>query len=118
MEALLNALKGLRTPVVQEEYDLHALVAQTLTNAGVPFRHEAPLGPGRRIDFLCGTIGIEIKRGRPAPSLLKKQLTGYLQGEQLTGLILVVERTAAIPPMIAGKPVKILSLNRLWGIAL
>ena len=118
MEAVYNALKGLRAPVVQEEYDLHARVAQALDAAAIPYRHEAPLGPGRRIDFLCGSIGIEVKRGRPAPSLLKKQLAGYLQSKQLTGLILVVERTASIPPMIAGKPVKILSLNRLWGIAL
>ena len=118
METVWNALKNLRAPLVQEEYDLHALVAQALEQAGIPFRHEAPLGPGRRIDFLCGDIGIEVKRGRPAPAVLKKQLTAYLQSDHLTGLILVVERTAALPPQLAGKPVKILSLNRLWGIAL
>ncbi|MBQ8537390.1 MAG: hypothetical protein IJ461_08335 [Clostridia bacterium] len=118
MEQIVKALKSLRAPLSQGEYDLHALVADALAAAGVEYIHEAPLGRGRRIDFLCGAIGIEVKRGRPAPGMLKKQLAGYLESDKLTGLILVAERTASIPNVIGGKPVKIVSLNRLWGIAL
>lgn len=118
MERILSALMTLRAPLSQGEYDLHSLVARALEAAGIDYIHEAPLGRGRRIDFLCGAIGIEVKRGRPAPGILKKQLAGYLAHEGLTGLVLVVERTANIPDTIGGKPVKIVSLNRLWGIAL
>ena len=118
MEQVLNALSGLRAPLSQGEYDLHRLVAEALEAAGVEYIHEAPLGRGRRIDFLCGSVGIEVKRGRPAPGLLKKQLSGYLESPQVSALILIAERTANIPPVIGGKPVKIVSLNRLWGIAL
>ena len=118
MERILSALMTLRAPLSQGEYDLHSLVARALEAAGIDYIHEAPLGRGRRIDFLCGEIGIEVKRGRPAPGLLTKQLAGYLQSERLTALILVTERSASVPPLIGGKPVKVLSLNRLWGIAL
>lgn len=118
METVLAALRKLRAPFSQDEYDLHRLVARALEDAGIDFSHEVPLGKGRRIDFLCGEIGIEVKRGRPAPGLLTKQLAGYLQSERLTALILVTERSASVPPLIGGKPVKVLSLNRLWGIAL
>ena len=118
MERIEAALKTLRAPLSQGEYDLHQLVARALDEAGIAYVHEAPLGKGRRIDFLAGTIGIEVKRGRPAPGLLKKQLTGYLQSQQVTALFLVTERTANIPAILEGKPVKLISLNRLWGIAL
>lgn len=118
METILKALQNLRAPFSQGEYDLHRLVAAALAEANLDYQHEVPLNRGRRIDFLCGDIGIEVKRGRPAPGLLQKQLSGYLESPRVSALILVTERTANIPPVISGKPVKVLSLNRLWGIAL
>lgn len=118
MEDVFAALARLRAPLAQGEYDLHRLVAQALEAAGIPYRHEAPVGKGRRIDFLCGDVGIEIKRGRPAPGRLAAQLAGYLESPAVAGVILVAERTARLPAQLGGKPVKLLSLNRLWGIAL
>ena len=38
--------------------------------------------------------------------------------EQIEALILVTEKTVALPRTIGGKPVKLVCLNRLWGIAL
>ena len=64
-EQVLLALTAIRAPQTQDEYDLHGLTADALQRADIEFRHEAPLASRCRIDFLCGTVGIEIKRGRP-----------------------------------------------------
>ena len=60
----------------------------------------------------------QIKRGKPDRARLIAQLTRYAQCEQLTGLILVAEKSISLPRTTAGKPLQIICLNRLWGIAL
>ena len=77
-ETILMALACIRAPQPQDEYDLHGLVADALQQAEIPFLHEAPLAPRCRIDFLCGEIGIEIKRGRGEKKALEKQLRRYV----------------------------------------
>lgn len=118
MEQLLQALRGLRAPIQQGEYDLHALVMRQLEDAGIPFAHEAKLAPRCRIDLLAGDIGIEIKRGKVQKSRLWEQLRRYAACERVQGLILVAEQTVALPRTLNGKPVYGLFLNKLWGIAL
>ncbi|MDD6051266.1 MAG: hypothetical protein PUC00_08385 [Clostridiales bacterium] len=118
MERLVDAISRLRAPLQQGEYDLHRLVMDALDAAALPYVHEARLAPRCRIDLLCGSIGIEIKRGKVDRGRILVQLGKYAACEQLTGLILVTERTLPVPAAIAGKPVRLICLNRLWGIAL
>ena len=118
MERVCAALTALRAPLQQGEYDLHRLVMDALDKAGVAYAHEVPLAPLCRIDLLCGGVGIEIKRGRPEPARIRAQLARYAACEQVQSLILVTERTVNVPPMICGKPLRLICLNRLWGIAL
>jgi len=118
MEEILQALRTLRVPVGQGEVDIHTLIKLCLEKHGLNPRHEVRLGPHRRIDFMCGRVGIEIKRGRPTLKALLPQVEKYLQSEELSALILVVERTAALPRMVLGKPCHVISLNKLWGISL
>lgn len=118
IDLVLSALRAIRSPRVSSEYDLHDLVAAALSQAGLPVCHEAPIGPRRRIDFLCGRIGIEIKRSRPAPSVLLRQLRGYAESPQVDELIVICEHLPRLPATVCGKPLHALSLNRLWGIAL
>ena len=118
MDAVWEALQGLRVPIQQGEYDLHHLVAEALTAHGIASVHEAPLGPRCRIDLLCGTVGIEIKRGKPNRTQLLRQLTRYAECEAVSCLIVVAERSVDLPRTLRGKPVRVLCLNRLWGIAL
>ncbi len=118
MNEILDALRPLRVPIQQGEYDLHRLVADRLKAAGLPCQHEVKLGPRCRIDLMCGGVGIEIKRGKPASSALLNQLQRYAACDQVDGLVLVVEKSVTLPPVLNGKPVKVLCLNRLWGIAL
>jgi len=118
MERVYNALTALRAPLQQGEYDLHRLVMDALDAACIPWEHEVKLGPRCRIDLMCGSVGIEIKRGKPEPARIHSQLARYAACEQVQSLILVTERTVPVPHVIVGKPVRMICLNRLWGIAL
>ena len=117
VQAVLNALKQMRAPLAEVEYDLHLLVQNALQEAGLPFIHEAPLAPRCRIDFLSGSVGIEIKKDRPDPKRLKSQLLRYAKTGQLTALIALCERHVPLPDQIHGIPLYMLPLQSLWGIA-
>ena len=116
-EQVLTALAAIRSPQTQDEYDLHGMVAEALQNADIDFRHEAPLAPRCRIDFLCGDIGIEIKRGRPERIPVESQLRRYAETGKLKALILVSEKTRPTPGFVSGVPVYPVSLQKLWGVA-
>ena len=118
IERIVHAIAAVRMPAQPEEYDIHAAVARALTEAGLEYDHEYRLGPRRRIDFRVGRIGIEVKKGRPASAQLREQLARYLASDALDAVIVVTQRVTRLPDRIDGKPVYILSLNRLWGVAL
>ncbi len=115
---IANAIAAVRMPARPEEYDIHAAVARALADAGLEYAHEYRLGPRRRIDFKVGRIGIEVKKGRPAPAQLREQLARYLASDALDAVIVVTQRVTRLPERIDGKRVYIISLNRLWGVAL
>lgn len=118
METVLDALGSIRAPRMASEYDLHAIIAQALAAHSLPCRHEAPIAKRRRIDLLCGSIGLEVKRGRPQRTPLLRQLEAYAASELITGLVLIAEWPPRLPNSLCGKPLATVSLQRLWGIAL
>ena len=118
MDAVYHALLEVRAPLQQGEYDLPRLVMDTLSRQGVPFAPEVSLAPRCRIDLMCGGVGVEIKRGRVERAKVLRQLTRYAACEQVAGLSLVTEKSLGLPREIGGKPVRVVCLNRLWGIAL
>lgn len=118
MDEIIEALSALRAPIQQGEYDLHRLVMDALDKAGLSYGHEVKLGPRCRIDLMCGGVGIEIKRGRPERGRLWAQLARYAQSPEVAALLVVAERRVDVPRRVAGKPVRLLCLNQLWGIAL
>lgn len=118
-DAVLRALSRIRIPkAAPEEHELHDAVAKALADAGLSARHEARIAPRCRIDFLCGKVGIEIKKGKVPGARLYSQCERYLASAELDALVLVSPNALTIPPRIGGKPVYIFSLNRLWGVAL
>lgn len=118
LEQIEQAISALRAPIQQGEYDLHRLVMDALDAAGLHWEHEVKLAPRCRIDLMCGSVGVEIKRGKVEKGRILAQLTRYAACPQITGLILVTEKTVPVPKQIGGKPVRLICLNRLWGIAL
>ena len=117
-QRILNILSGLRVPVQPEEYEIHDMISAAFADAGVEFVHECKLLPGRRIDFCCGRTGIEVKKGKPESTVLIRQLTKYLESDKLDAMIVVLQKPCRLPESICGKPVYVLALNRLWGVAL
>lgn len=113
-----SVLSGLRVPPGSGEDAIHQAIAQALSAAGVGFVHEARLAPRCRVDFLIGSVALEVKCGKPQRKPLIAQLMRYAATEPVQGLMLVVERSANLPPTLGGKPCRAYGLNRLWGIAL
>ena len=118
LHALCSALSRLRIAPQQSEYQLHQQIAAALRDGGFVVQHEVSLAPRCRIDFLVGSVGIEVKRGKPARSTLIAQCSRYLESDRLTGLLVVLDKSISLPSKINNKPVAVFSLNRLWGIAL
>lgn len=116
-DLILQALAGIRAPQTQDEYDLHGLVAKAMQEAEILFQHEAPLAPRCRIDFLCGRIGIEIKRGKMDIKAVEKQLKRYAATGKVDALILVGEKIQDAPAFAEKIPVYPVSLNKLWGLS-
>ena len=118
LQTVLDALKELRSPFALYETDIHQMVAKRLSDAGLSFIHEAKLAPGCRIDYLVGKIGIEIKKGKPDASAVKKQLLRYAACDGVEAIVLLSQRTVSVPKTVMGKPVHVIVLNQLWGVAL
>ena len=118
LSAIRRAIEALRIPLTESEYQLHALIAAALRDGGFVVQHEAPIAPRCRVDFLVDRVGIEVKRGKPDRARLTEQVRRYLSSDALDGLIVVVDTRASLPPRVGGKPLTVIGLNRLWGIAL
>ena len=117
-DEILNALSSLRMGRNMEEYDIHAEIASALQKAGIAYKHEYRLKPRCRLDFLVDGTAIEVKKGKPVPSLLMKQVGGYLESDELTDIVIVTQHSVKLPQTLHGKKVYQLSLDRLWGISL
>ena len=113
-----EALQAMRPPFAAYEADIHAMVGERLAEAGLDYQHEAKIGNGCRIDYLAGDVGIEIKKGKPTTAALTKQLLRYAACESVAELIVVSQYSIRLPQVIGGKPLAVLVLNRLWGVAL
>lgn len=118
VEEIARALSVLRLPAAPGEYDMHELVERALEQAELPVAHEVRLGPGRRIDFMCGGVGIEVKKGKPARAAVLSQLRRYALSGAVEALIVVAPGDLRLPRAIGGVPVRCVALARLWGVAL
>lgn len=118
LDLVLNALGELRSPFALYESDIHQTVEKQLQKAGLPYLHEARIGPGCRIDYLVGNVGIEIKKGRPDAARLKRQLARYAACDGVAALVVLAPGSVALPQTVLDKPVRVIALNHLWGVAL
>lgn len=116
------ALAGQRLPFTNEKRTQLA-IADALTDAGLTFAREVRLeGPGvwkgdveplGTIDFLIGSLGLEVKLSGSAPAV-HRQLAAYARSERIGSLMLVTARAFALPPLIGGKPCTIFFMGRAW----
>ena len=118
LERVRMALEQVRCPAVCPESELHRLIAQVLVSQGFGVSHEVRLAPRCRIDFLVGGVGVEVKKSRPERGALLHQLARYAACAQVESLLVVAPRGINLPCEVGGKPVRMLALERLWGISL
>ena len=97
LDRVLDALGTLRSPFAPYEADLHLRVGECLRATGLPAVHEALLAPGCRIDYLVGGVGVEIKKGRPDPAALRRQLDRYAACQGVEALVVLTERAVPLP---------------------
>ena len=67
---------------------------------------------------MVGAIGVEIKKKRPQKAALTAQLARYAACPQVERLLVLAPRGVDLPNRIGGKPVTMMSLEKLWGISL
>ena len=115
---IVRAIETIRCGAACTEDELHDQIAHALWAHGLEVQHEVRLAPRCRIDFMCGGVGIEIKKSRPERSKLMAQLMRYAACEQVSALVVAAPRGVDLPKEIAGKRVMMIALERLWGISL
>jgi hypothetical protein len=116
---IVETLKSVRlSHAGMGEFEIHDTLCDVLVKYGVPHQREFTFGPRCRADIWTQGIAIEVKKQRPARATLVAQVQRYVDQPAMHGLIVVLERSIILPKQINGKPVFVLSLNSLWGIAL
>jgi hypothetical protein len=118
IQSILSALYTVRLNTVVEEYEIHNAIIDAFKEKNVSFQHEYKLCKGRRVDFYCQGVVVEVKKLRPQKTRLLKQIKRYLDVQAVTAVIVVLQKSININKTIQGKPVFIVSLNRNWGVAI
>jgi hypothetical protein len=93
---------------------LQGTVLESLEHAGLPFIREYRINPRDRIDFLVGSVGVELKvQGRADD--VRRQLERYAEAPEIRDLVLVTTRWQHRPlaGVVLGKPVVVHVVN-VW----
>ena len=90
----------------KDEYDYQTAIETILEAAGAGVLREERLGPHDRIDFLIGSVGVEVKTKGTVPGIIR-QLGRYAKSDRVDDLILASSqiRLLALPPAIHGVPI-------------
>lgn len=120
IEIIREALSKLRVGVMSSEYNLQDQIGQALTAADITFEKEYMLGPCNRADFFTAAgVVIEAKKGKPNRTTVLSQIERYAEFPNVNAVVLVVETSLKFPIRETnGKPCQVISLQKLWGIAI
>jgi len=119
LKRLFTALRSVRVREVGlDEVELHKHISQALTQAGIAHRREYAFAPRCRADFWIEPgIVIEVKKRRPDRAKLTVQLTRYAQVPTVRYLVVMLEKSISLEPVLEGVPVRVVSMNAAWGVA-
>lgn len=119
INAVLKALRAVRIKEAGlQESEIRDRLNTALLQSGLPSRTEVKFGPGCRADIWINGIVVEVKKRRPDRASVITQLHRYARNDEVSGVVLVLERSILLPEEIESKKIAILSLNSLWGVAL
>lgn len=93
------------------EDQLQAQIATVLDGAGIAAKREVRITEKDRLDFLAGSIAIEVKIGSTRPQVLA-QIHRYAQSDRISAIILVSrkQRHLDMPDTLNGKDVLVAHL--------
>lgn len=94
------------------EKNLQAEIAGRLQTHNIEFQKEVPVNGGI-IDFLCGSIGIEVKI-KGTKRGIYRQCAAYTQDDEIKEFILLTSKTCQLPKEINGVECTVLSLSAGW----
>lgn len=101
---LATAIRGHRFRFCSE-LELCDGLEKVFTSEGIAFEREYRLTSRDRLDFLVGSIAVEVKAKFSSPAVTM-QIFRYLQHPGITGALLVTSRRKHdLPALINGKPV-------------
>jgi hypothetical protein len=95
-----------------DEAHLQEAIAGALAAAGIEAVREVRLAPADKIDFMVGSLGIEVKIAGQSPAVAR-QLLRYAKSEVVAELMLVTTRPRHrdMPRDIGGKAVHVVWLS-------
>jgi hypothetical protein len=112
-QQVLLALQGQRF-TLHDEKELQRQIAKVLTEAGLPFTREVRLSPASIIDFMVGTVGVEVKiRASISAKSIYQQCERYCAFPEVAELLLVTNKSIGLPTD-TGKPIHLLNLGTAW----
>lgn len=93
------------------EADLQNGIEQLLKSRRLTYQREVKLGDGERIDFMAGSVGVEVKI-KGTPSAVLSQLERY--APYVSELVLVTGRLqlTRMPETVGGVPLTVVPLTR------
>lgn len=96
---------------VHNEADLQRAIAHVFDGEGITFEREVTLSEGDRVDFLVGTIGVELKVDGSLSSVTR-QLHRYAASPLVSELLLVTTRMRHrnMPGSFNGKAITVVHL--------
>jgi hypothetical protein len=111
IEAAIGSALARDRGALQSEERLQTLVARVLADLGVTVEREKRLDARDRPDFWTPKSGlvIEIKLRRAGLDALR-QVARYLRHPEVTSALLIAPRVTEYPPLLGGKPVRVIQL--------
>lgn len=112
IDAVVAAFSGKRFPLEDEIRTQAAIHGALTARFGALVEREAS-APGGRIDFRVADVGCEIKL-KGSPAAIIRQCARYLDSPWMAGLVLVTAKAVPLPPMLKGKPCRVVNLGAAW----
>jgi len=122
LEDVTAALRTLLIWDICDEPQIHRKIMEAFDKADISYSHEHRVG-SRRFDFWIDGIVVEVKKNRPERRRLLTQIQRYTSHPDVRSLVLVFRnfrgavKDLGVPRAVNDKPVRVISLNLNWGVA-
>jgi hypothetical protein len=113
LQRIAQTISRTRLPLARESATQSAL-AVAFARAGIRFEREVSLNAADRVDFIVSDwIAVEVKVKGSRTSIYR-QCVRYCLHERVLALILASNVAMGLPPLIEGKPARLVNLGRAW----